>query len=100
MAPLLQDSAGHSKPQASPSSRGGKSSKAKLPGSRGTMNIIIHSRADRGVISACIHTLSVSPLNSRAFKELKILFTFVTPGATPMVLSVQWVFTNKFSWIN
>lgn len=39
------------------------------------------------MISACVHTLSVSPLNSEAFKELKVLFAFVPPTAIPMVLS-------------
>lgn len=85
--------------------RVGKNSKAKLPrrvaqgGSLGTMNIIIHSRVERDIVNACVHTLSVSPLNSKAFKELKILFTFVLPIATLIVLSTRWVF-NKFTWIN
>lgn len=100
-ASRLQDSASQSPPQASPDSRGGKNSKAKLSVWHrevlgGTVNIIIHSRVERHIINACVHTLSVSPLNSKAFEELKILCTFVPPGATPIVLLVQWVL-NKFA---
>lgn len=48
----------------------GKNSKTKLPcsvapgGSLGTMNITIHSRVERDIVNACVHTLSASPLNS------------------------------------
>lgn len=68
-------------------------------GSWGAMDIIIHSRVERPIINARVRTLSVSPLNSKALEELKILFTFVPPVATPTVLWAQWVF-HKFAWIN
>lgn len=46
------------------------------------------------IINACVHILSLSPLNSNAFKELNILFSFVPPIATLIVLSTQWVFNS------
>lgn len=83
--PVPQDSAGQSESQAHPDSRVGKQSRAKLAGawytgthgSWETVNITVPPRAGRDMISANVHTFSVSPLNPKAFEELKILFTFL-----------------------
>lgn len=85
--------------------REGKNSNAELPGgvsprgSLATVNITMHPRTERDIIRARVYTFSAGPLNSKALKEPKILFTFVAPIATPVVLSTQWVF-NKFMWID
>ena len=68
----------------------GKKSSAKLlwgvalEGSLGTMKIATHPRVERAIIWLHVHTFSVSLLQSKAFEELKILFTFVPPIATPI----------------
>lgn len=90
-ASLLQDPAGQSKPQTSPNSRGGKNSKpncqcgtGRLLGNHECYNPL---QGGKRYYSAHVHTLSASPLNSKAFDEFKILLTFVPRVAIPIVLS-------------
>lgn len=91
--------------KASPDSRRGEERQSQTAEGSGTGKFLGDCKyykspqSGTDMISARVHTSSVSPLNSKAFEELKILFTFVPPAATRMVLSTQCV-VNKFMWIN
>ena len=88
--------------KASPDSKRGEEQKCQTAkvggspcgGSWGNMNITTYPREERDIIRPCMYTFSVGPLNSKAFKKLKILLTFVTPTVTRIVLSGEYLINS------